>query len=51
MKTLIIDEGRRLTYEECVAIAKEHGITVVLMVESTDALVGETCTEYKVTGW
>ncbi len=51
MKTLIIDEGRKLTHEECVAIAKEHGITVVLMVESTDALVGETCTEYKVTGW
>ena len=52
MKTPVIDEGRELTREECVEIAKEHGITVVMMVESTDAtLVGEVCTKYKVTGW
>ena len=52
MKTLVIDEGRELTHEECVAIAKERGIEVVMMVEHVDgSLIGETYTEYKVTGW
>ena len=52
MKTLVIDEGRELTHDECVAIANERGIAVVMMVEHTDgSLVGEACTEYKVTGW
>jgi hypothetical protein len=52
MKTVIIDEGRELTHEECVEIAKAHGIETVLMVQHTDgSLVGETKTEYKVTGW
>jgi len=51
MKTLVIDEGRELTHEECVAIANANGIEVVMMVEHTDSLVGEVCTEYKVTGW
>ena len=29
MITLVIDEGRELTHEECVKIAKERGIEVV----------------------
>ena len=52
MKEIIIDEGRELTHEECVEIAKEHGIEVVIMVQSTDlSLIGGVCTEYKVIGW
>ena len=52
MKTLVIDEGRELTHEECVEIAKAHGIEVVMMVEHTDgSMIGEVLTEYKVTGF
>ena len=52
MKTIMIDEGRELTHEECVEIAKANGIEVVLMVSHEDgSLIGETFTEYKVTGW
>lgn len=53
MKTTIIDVGRELTHEECVEIAKDAGIEVVLMVEHEERIWegAEQSTEYKVTGF
>ncbi len=53
MKTIVIDEGRELTHEECVELAKDAGIEVVFMVEHEERIYegAEQSTEYKVTGF